>query len=94
MIVRKTYKAESRKDYGCDRDENDGIGLDGLKTGCLMRIADATEVMAKRYQDLIDERDRYKRWHKELEERWCKAVLRIAALKGVITKLKKARQGA
>lgn len=63
-----------------------------LQTGALQRIADATELMAKRYQDLIDDRDRYKQnYYSSLAEK-DKLYRRIAALQGVITKLKKKKQ--
>ena len=91
MQVRKTFKAESRKDYGCDVELNSGLTNDSLKTGCLMRIADATETMARRYQDLIDERDRYKRWYGEEKTARQQLLRRFFALKGVITKLRKAK---
>lgn len=62
---------------------------DRIKIGCLQRIADATEKMAQSYAALIEERDLYKRWYDEEERRRHSAERRIAALKGVITKLKK-----
>jgi hypothetical protein len=80
------YKDETRKNYGCtDRlpDTNE------LKLGALMRIADATEAMAKNYTALIAERDRLKQWY-ESEQRLRQRLERSnAALRGQITKLRK-----
>jgi hypothetical protein len=60
-----------------------------IKTGCLQRIADATELMAKSHAELErslrlarEERDRAQRWLKHEENK-------TRALRGVITKLKK-----
>lgn len=61
-----------------------------INAGSFQRIADATELMAKNYQGLVNERDLYLCWYKESQARNTKKDLRIAALKGVITKLKKA----
>lgn len=79
------YKELSRKDWGSSAAP---VRAD-LEFGALLRIADAAEVMAQRYQDLIDERDRYKRYHDEELARRRRSEFRIAALKGVITKLKR-----
>ena len=51
----KSYRAESRKDYGCEME--DGATLEQTNTGALLRIADATELMAKNWNDLVRERD-------------------------------------
>lgn len=65
-----------------------------VRDGALLRIADAVEKMAQRHTALIDERDMYKRWYDNEAKRRAKAERRIAALQGVITRMKKARQQA
>lgn len=92
MQVRKTFRDESRKDYGVDVEQAAGIADSGLQIGCLMRIAAATELMAKPYQGLIDDRDRYKRWYEGREHETHVLRLRLSALRGVITKLKKSQK--
>lgn len=82
----ETYREESRRDW--HREEVPPTN-DDLKLGCLQRIADATEMMARRYHDLIDERDKYKNAYKRVCLYEDRANRRIAALRGVITKLKK-----
>jgi hypothetical protein len=66
--------------------------LDAVKAGSLQRIANATELMAKNYSNLIDERDRYKRWYEDAHLREDSANRRIVALKGVITRIKNRRK--
>lgn len=89
--MRATYRAESRKEYGRETDTGN-LGNEDLTVGCLMRIADATEVMARRYQDLIDDRDRYKRWYEEERATLHLTIRRLNATKGVVTKLRKQRE--
>lgn len=79
-----TLREHSKKDWTGDPT------LQGINAGSLQRIADATEVMAQRYNELIADRDRYKRWH--AEEKWLRQSMerRLSAAKGQITKLKRA----
>lgn len=64
--------------------------LDELKLGCLLRIADSTEKMT---ENIIQLQSRYEQmvrlYRQERTERLFQQR-RVAALKGVITKLKKA----
>lgn len=66
-----------------------GNTLEAISTGSLQRIADATELMAKDYSrmqtDLKFYKDKYLQKCKEIEN----LENRIAAYKGVVTKLKK-----
>lgn len=57
------YREASRQDW-VPRD-GDIVTDDRVQIGCLQRIADATESMAKHYMDLIRERDQYLRWFRE-----------------------------
>jgi hypothetical protein len=83
----ESYKKESRKDWYLAGDAKPGN--EHLQLGCLQRIADATELMAKRYADLIGEKERAESsrdyWRKEAE----RMGRRVTALRGQITKLKK-----
>lgn len=60
-----------------------------IRTGCLQRIADATDIMARRFRDLQEERDRYQQWHDQEVERRLRAERSNSALRGQITKLRK-----
>ena len=67
--------------------------------GSLQRIADATEKMSKGYQDMRNrieqlegDLERYRSWYQEWVQRCNRRDRQIAALKGVITKMKKQKQ--
>lgn len=81
-----SYKDETRKNWGCADRQPD---TDELKLGALMRIADATEVMAHEYKRLIEQRNLYEKWWRE--SRTCSERLARsnAALRGQITKMRK-----
>lgn len=66
-----------------------GSSLDHINCGSLLRIADATELMAKNYQELINDRDRFKRWYNDEQTRRYRLERRIASLRGVITRMKR-----
>ena len=86
-----TFKDKSRVDYGREfcGNASQNVTWQEVRDGCLMRIADATELMAKNHAQLISERDRYERWYRQ-EKDSAKALRRtIAGLKGAITRLKK-----
>jgi hypothetical protein len=88
-VVFKDYRKESRSNWGATVQPTQNLTLEQLNTGAILRIADATEAMAKNHQDLIDERDRYKQRFETAVEQRDTAYRRISALQGVITKLKK-----
>lgn len=79
---RKTWRAKA-----------DAATFQEIQTGALQRIATATETMAENYAKLIRERDEAKR----TAEYWMADARRMTnkniALRGVITRLKKERQG-
>lgn len=87
----ETYDKESRKGwYDPSRDKP---SREQLQLGCLQRIADATETMCKDreklerdYQYMRDSRDRYRSQCERLERS-------NAALRGVITKMKRRAEG-
>jgi len=62
-----------------------------MKTAALLDIAKSVRLMAKRYTDLIDERDALKKEVDWLKDRQRRLDRSNAALKGVITKLRKAK---
>lgn len=72
------------------------ITVTEIKIGCLQRIADATELMSKGYLDMRKEIERleadskmYRNWYQEWVQRCNRRDRQIAALRGVITKMKK-----
>jgi hypothetical protein len=80
-ISRKTYATLDAKP-----------NLQEIQTGCLQRIADATELMAGNYQNLLNERDKYLRWYEEEKAQTARLLHQIAGLRGTITRMKKARR--
>ena len=60
-----------------------------IKESILLRIAEATELMAQNHKELIEDRDRYERWYREEQERRYGLEKTIAGLRGYITRLKK-----
>lgn len=68
--------------------------LEAINAGSFQRIADAIEKMAANYDNIRNDRDWYKRRYEE--ERSCnkRQTFRIAALRGVITRMKKAKNAA
>ena len=78
-----TAKEQSRKEWTCDKD------IDVLNLGCLQRIADATEAMAKRHIELIEENDRLKHVSEYRLHRIHRMYRSNAGLRGYITRLKK-----
>jgi len=62
---------------------------ENLNLSCALRIADAVEVIAKNYSELIEERDKHYRWFKEEQEKNEKLRRTISGLIGYITRLKK-----
>lgn len=61
-MANKAISDHSRTQWTIDTpDANPYPGDENIKLGCLQRIAAATELMANNHQQLVDERDRYKR---------------------------------
>lgn len=83
----KDYRQESRGKWGSGQARE--LDRDQIKTGCLLRIADATELMAKNYEDLISARD----CAVEAAEYWKQIAdsntRSNTALRGQITKLRR-----
>jgi hypothetical protein len=77
-------REDSRKNW-------DSAGTrEDINSGSLQRIADATELIAQRYSELIADVERYKRWYAEEKQRRESRDNQIRSLKGVITKPRKA----
>lgn len=65
--------------------------IEHINTGSLQRIADAVEKMATNHLELMRQRDTYQISYKNEQRRREAAERTIAALRGVITKLKRGR---
>lgn len=62
---------------------------EGINSGSLQRIADASELMAKRHAELIEERDRYKRWYESEQATSRRLRFSMAGYRAWITILRK-----
>ena len=83
----QSYRKESRVDYGTYQEH--ALTTEQLRTGALLRIADAVETMAKSYDAMRSGRDW---WKGEAERRQEEVVgLRhtIRGLRGALTKAKR-----
>lgn len=82
----KSYKEESKKNYGKKDAEN--LNLEQLNTGCLMRIADSLEKIEKPYLEMIIDLKYYEKECNRQDELINNLLLSNRALKGVITRMK------
>lgn len=81
----ENYRNESRKEW---RSSAPLPTSEEIQVGCLQRIADATEQMAKNYVELQREKEYYKR-NCEQERDYRRMLERkIISLRGVITRQK------
>lgn len=84
----KNYKDESRKEWGAEVEAGEKLTRDQLSLGAQLRIADATELMAKNVQQMQWDLDREKKKNKEQHDCIVRLLNQQKAYKGVITKLK------
>jgi len=84
----KSFKEQSKTvNWGTSQPE--GLNIEQVNCGALLRIADATELMAKNYAELVSERDGLRG---RLRDEQINANYRrrqISALRGQITRLRK-----
>lgn len=86
----RNYRVESRdKQWGAHVDSGKNVTLDQINCGSLLRIADAVELMAQEHAKLVHDRDWYKRMYEDERNRSTRLERSNAALRGVITKMKK-----
>ena len=92
MTERKSYEEISRFTITVDNDKK-SIKTEHVTTGCLQRIADATEKMAANYDQMRCDKEMYERRYRESQEAVARMRLSRSALRGVITKLKAKERG-
>lgn len=80
----KSYRTESKDDWGTTSEGP--LTLEQINTGALLRIADAVEVMAKRYVDLIMDKERAEARAAVLQSRIDKEEHRVRGLRGALTR--------
>lgn len=89
-----SYRERSRENWGTpySSDEKPALTIEQINSGCLLRIADATEAMAANYVRLQSEVDYLKRRRDQLERDNNRLCRQVSSLRGVITRLKKKLQ--
>lgn len=60
-----------------------------INSGSLQRIADATEIMARNFVQLQNDRDMYKRWYTTEQGTTKKLRRAVSAYQGILNKKKK-----
>jgi hypothetical protein len=80
------HRNNSRTNWGRDVDSDTNPSFSDIQLGCLLRIADATELMAKRHTELIAERDRYERYYRQEQDRVIKTEARLRGTRGALTR--------
>lgn len=88
MAEYKTFKDQSRRLWH-DETNQKTASYDQIQTGCIQRIADATEIMASNYVELQLKVERLEVSRDMFRDLYHKSERRNAALRGVITKMKK-----
>lgn len=83
----KSYRDESRANWGSITDKD--VSTEQIKLGALLRIADATENMAKNFLALQDELARVKESRDYFMQKCERYNRRQAGLLGTITRMKK-----
>lgn len=89
MAKVRSWKKESRTDWGTLLEDNESLPDEKLKLGAILRIADATELMASEQIKMKNDLEWYKKRYTESLEEIHGLRRSNAALKGHITRLKK-----
>lgn len=82
----KSFREQSRRDWGSRQDINPSN--EEIQLGAILRMADATELMASNYKNLQSDLDWYKKMHRQVQETVARRDRQIANLRGQVTKLK------
>lgn len=85
----RPYRDESRKNYGREIEDEHSLRNDELKLGALLRIADATEAMAKNYTQMQTNLDYYKRLAQERADQIQQLQYMLRGARGANTRLRK-----
>lgn len=84
----KDYRVQTREiQWGTTQDTT--LTTEQINIGCLLRIADATEKMAQRYDELINSRDYFKREVDRLRRENDRLGRSNASLRGHLKRAKK-----
>jgi predicted nucleic acid-binding Zn-ribbon protein len=85
------WKEKSRSNWYTTLEEPQQLPDEKIQLGCLMRIADATEAMAKNYTDLQVQLEKYKILARRNAERAESLEYQLRTLRGVVTRFRNER---
>jgi hypothetical protein len=89
MANLKNWKDESRKDWATKLADGETLSTEKIQLGAILRIADATELMASEQIKMKNDLEWYKRRYYEQTLEIQEIKRSNAALRGHITRLKK-----
>jgi hypothetical protein len=84
---RRFYREETKRDWSTDA-PGESLSFEQIRIGCLLRMADAMDAMAKNHADLIRENKQLNAILDASQEQFRQQEKAIASLKGQVTKLK------
>lgn len=82
-------RESSKREFGVE--EGNGTYRD-IEVGSLQRIADACELMAKSYAQLIKDRDMYERWYRDERKKTDHLRAVNNGIRGYVAKLKREKK--
>lgn len=85
----KSYRKESRSDWGRTLPEGENIETEGIKLGAILRIADSLEKIEQPYLQLLNDVEWTRDRNKLLRAANDRLHKQVAAYKGIIKRMKK-----
>ena len=86
------HRKNTKTGWGREVEGESNPNREDIQLGCLLRIADATEAMAKRHTELISQRDYFERLARDRADTIETLRRQRAALRGSITRMKRSRE--
>ncbi len=87
-MAHKSYRDESKKDWVKVQTDNATLSNEELQFGAILRIADATEAMAKNYVQMQSSLDYYKKEYQKQQAEINRLLKSNSAYKGHFRRLK------
>lgn len=85
----KNYRTETKKQWGRDMEQDEPLDQEQIRLGALLRIADATEIMAQNFVKLQKDYEYMLNSRNEYRDKYEEKLRSNISLRGVITKMKK-----
>lgn len=88
-MAKNFYKQESRKDWFSTLPEGQGLSIEHLQLGAILRIADATELMATRWREIEEQNVSLKETVDRYQGMYSGEAAAHRTAKGHLTRLRK-----